>query len=107
MKGFGKILILVLVLAIGVAAIYFIASNGGKKVVTPAPSTDPGDPGEKVASADDEDGKPKVSGPQPQIKFEETVYDWGEVYQNKKVVHIFKFKNTGQADLKIDKVKSG
>ena len=40
-------------------------------------------------------------------EYEQTVYDWGEVYQNKKVIHIFKFKNTGKADLVIDQVKSG
>lgn len=91
MKIAVTIIVLVVVLALGLAGIYFVASNGGNKVVA--------------------EGKPDslaiATGPQPKIQFEKTVYDWGTVYQNEKVVHVFKFKNVGQVDLNIDKVKSG
>jgi hypothetical protein len=105
MKGFGKIVILVIVLAVGAAAIYLVAANGGKKVTPPATTTTNTE--ETVASPSGDQPKPEVTGPQPKIEFEETVYDWGQVYQDAKVIHIFKFKNTGEADLTIDKVKSG
>jgi hypothetical protein len=111
MKGIGKILILVIVIAVGAAAIYLVAANGGKKVTPPAATTtepeETKEPEETVATPGGEQVKPVVTGPQPNIEFEEAVFDWGQVYQDAKVIHIFKFKNTGEADLVIDKVKSG
>ena len=35
------------------------------------------------------------------MSFEEEVYDFGDITQGEKVVHIFKFKNTGKTDLVI------
>jgi hypothetical protein len=46
------------------------------------------------------------SGPQPDIEFEEPVYNFGTVQKGEKVTHVFKFKNQGQGLLKIKKVKS-
>jgi hypothetical protein len=44
--------------------------------------------------------------PQPDIKFKEKVYDFGTIEKGEKAVHIFRFKNEGQALLKIGKVKT-
>lgn len=44
---------------------------------------------------------------QPQISFDSTHYDAGEVYESDEVVHTFTFKNTGTAQLNINKVKPG
>jgi len=102
-----KILLMVFVIAIGATAIYLVASNGGKEVAAPAAPTESG---AKVASKSgtEEQPVPEVpEGPHPRIQFEETVYDWGQVYQDAKVIHIFKFKNVGQVDLNVNKVKSG
>lgn len=104
MKSFGKIMLMVFVIAIGATAIYLTASNGGKQVVAPATPTGTET---EVASQTEAEEKPVPTGPHPRIQFEETVHDWGEVYQETKVIHIFKFKNVGQVDLNIDKVKSG
>lgn len=42
----------------------------------------------------------------PDIEFTALEYDFGEVDQGDTVEHIFKFKNLGDADLVIDRVKS-
>ncbi|MEW5801130.1 MAG: DUF1573 domain-containing protein [bacterium] len=42
----------------------------------------------------------------PQITFPETSFDFGEIYQNKKVNHIFSFKNIGDQVLNINGVKT-
>jgi hypothetical protein len=52
-----------------------------------------------VAPAQD-DGKPV-------ILIEVKRHDFGEVYEQDKYRHDFKVKNTGTADLKIEKVKPG
>ena len=96
----GRTFALVIILVIGVAAIYLVASNAGNKVV---PSVTEGD---KTDSEGKTVAKPAPTGPQPRIQFEELVYDWGKVYQNQKVPHVFKFKNVGKADLVIENVKS-
>ena len=101
----SRTLTLFVILIIGVAAIYLVASNVGNKVV---PTTAEGEKtttaGETVAGKTI--AKPSPTGPQPRIKFEETVYNWGTVYQNTKVPHVFKFKNVGESDLVIEKVRS-
>jgi hypothetical protein len=42
-----------------------------------------------------------ADGKYPVITFEEEEYDFGTIKQGNKVVHDFKFKNTGEADLLI------
>ena len=96
----SRALALAVILIVGVAAIYLVASNAGNKVV---PSVAEGD---KAVAGGKADAKTVPSGPQPRIQFEETVHDWGTVYQNAKVPHVFKFKNVGKSDLIIEKVKS-
>lgn len=49
--------------------------------------------------------KETVGGSQPNIQFEELVYDFGNARQQEIVVHEFKFKNAGDATLVISKVK--
>ena len=44
---------------------------------------------------------------QPKIEFIETEYNLGEMHQNKKKSHIFKFRNSGTETLIIEKVKAG
>lgn len=43
---------------------------------------------------------------QPNIQFDEKVFDFGEAPQRDSVVHIFKFVNTGDETLRIEKVRS-
>lgn len=43
---------------------------------------------------------------EPQIQFDETDFDFGQIYQNEEVSHEFRFRNTGGATLTIDKVTS-
>jgi len=40
------------------------------------------------------------------IEFTETTFDFGTMYQNEEVTHLFTFRNVGGAPLKIGKVKS-
>ncbi|MBM4055589.1 MAG: DUF1573 domain-containing protein [Planctomycetes bacterium] len=42
----------------------------------------------------------------PKIEFEEDKYNFGKIYSGEKVTHKFKFKNLGDGELIIDKVKS-
>jgi len=44
---------------------------------------------------------------QPVITFAHTDFDFGEVEQGDDVEHIFTFRNTGNADLIIERVRSG
>ncbi len=43
---------------------------------------------------------------QPRIEFDEITFDFGSMYQNDEVVHQFRFRNTGDATLKIENVKT-
>jgi hypothetical protein len=40
------------------------------------------------------------------IQFSETSFDFGSMYQNEEVTHLFTFRNVGNSVLKIEKVKS-
>jgi hypothetical protein len=44
-------------------------------------------------------------GPLTSISFDETSYDFGEVKEGEKVVHVYKFKNTGKEPLVISNAK--
>lgn len=66
------------------------------KKAPPAKAAEPGAP----APAATPDGK------QPKIVFEEKEYDFGKIMGADKVEHVFKFRNEGKADLKIDKVNT-
>ena len=44
--------------------------------------------------------------PRPRIEFEEDTWDFGTIYQSAEVSHAFVFRNTGNAVLKIGKVRS-
>lgn len=44
-------------------------------------------------------------GPLTTIEFEEDTYDFGEVMEGEKVVHVYKFKNTGKEPLVISNAK--
>ncbi len=52
-----------------------------------------------------ENGEKKVVK-QPDITFKEPVFNFGKVYRGNKVVHVFKFINTGKDELLIEKVRS-
>ena len=43
----------------------------------------------------------------PKIQLDETSFDFGTVYQNKRLKHPFTFKNIGTGVLLISKVKAG
>lgn len=44
-------------------------------------------------------------GPLTSLQFEEDTYDFGEIMEGEKVVHIYKFKNTGKEPLVISNAK--
>jgi hypothetical protein len=44
--------------------------------------------------------------PAPRVEFAETSFDFGTIYQGEDVSHTFVFRNTGNAPLKIEKVRS-
>lgn len=46
------------------------------------------------------------TGPQPKIVFDGKEHNFGEVLGLDKIEHVFKFRNEGKADLKIDKVNT-
>lgn len=40
-----------------------------------------------------------ANGKTTSVKFDETSYDWGTIAENEKMIHVFKFKNTGANDM--------
>ncbi len=48
---------------------------------------------------------PVPVGPLTSITFDEDTYDFGEVLEGEKVVHVYKFKNTGKEPLVISNAK--
>jgi hypothetical protein len=64
--------------------------------------------GSGAAAADESTQTAAASedGGQAAIAFESTEFDFGEVDQGEKVEHIFSFKNTGNGNLIIEKVRS-
>ena len=40
-----------------------------------------------------------ANGKTTSAKFDETSYDWGTIAENEKMIHVFKFKNTGTNDM--------
>jgi hypothetical protein len=50
---------------------------------------------------------PEVSQGTPAIQIPESTYDFGEVPEGGEVVHDFKIKNTGKAELVIERVQPG
>lgn len=48
---------------------------------------------------------PVPVGPLTSLSFEEDTYDFGEVMEGEKVVHVYKFKNTGKEPLVISNAK--
>lgn len=43
----------------------------------------------------------------PKIEFDEIIHNFGDVKQNVELIHFFTFKNTGDSNLVIEKVKAG
>lgn len=58
---------------------------------------------ENIATAAERDAS---SNKAPEITFDETEYDFGNIAKGTKVEHLFKFKNTGDAPLTIVDAKS-
>jgi hypothetical protein len=59
----------------------------------------------KPSAGESRDGAQATEG--PRILIEETVYDFGEVYEGTTVDHGFTVKNTGSAVLNISQVRPG
>ena len=49
--------------------------------------------------------KPAPKVPRPKISVDQAVYDFGKVPVNGRVSHVFKIKNTGAANLTIDRTE--
>jgi hypothetical protein len=47
----------------------------------------------------------KPEGPLPAFKFEQTNYNFGQIKEGEKVIHSYKFQNTGEAPLIIENVQ--
>jgi len=48
----------------------------------------------------------ETSQPGPSITFEESSFDFGDIHQGDKVMHVFNFENTGDAPLIISNVQT-
>lgn len=47
-----------------------------------------------------------LNNPTPKIQFEETTFDFGIIGQNKKITHIYPFRNAGEKPLCIEKIET-
>lgn len=86
------------------AAIVFVAACAS--IVRAADGTEAKQPasGEQPAAQQKkQDGSVKA----PRIVFDARVHDFGDSAQNSRLKHTFAFKNSGGAELDIQKVKSG
>jgi hypothetical protein len=72
----------------------------------PSPAADIASPAEVIAPAQPETSATIPSGPMPRIVFDSTTHDFGEALGVEKVEHVYRFRNEGRADLKIDKVST-
>jgi len=70
-------------------------ANGNKTNMSGNPNTTPGQPSPPPGAT------AAPAGPATTIKFEQDLYDFGQIKQGETVEHIFKFTNTGQHDLVI------
>ena len=94
-----KAAFLILIISVGLAVINLVAAGDeGTSVQAPVLSK---------AEQSKSSRPPTETEPQPDIEFEELVYNFGEIYQGEKVTHVFKFKNLGLGVLKIVKIKPG
>ncbi len=59
----------------------------------------------KICLANEEEKKNEINK-HPDILFEKSDYDFGEIFRGEKVEHIYKFKNNGNGALMISKVKT-
>src|SRR6187402_1557444 len=50
-----------------------------------------------ISNSESADGKAEID--QPEMTFEEEVFDFGKIIQGEKVTHAFTFKNTGKKSL--------
>jgi hypothetical protein len=110
MKKHQPIIAIVGFFAIFLAAILLSAKFAGQTKPAGGPTVSAnksadGSPAETAKPA----SEPKASANQkpPQAVFPETVYDAGEVEAGTDVSHIFKVKNTGPGELKIEQVNPG
>ncbi len=90
-----------------------VIANCQKEESGPAEATQevPAAPSEQIAL---KQGTEEVEAPQagsteagqPRIAFEQKDYDFGELESGEKVEHVYKFRNTGDGLLVINKVRS-
>lgn len=71
---------------------------GGCNSAPPAPTPVEGEASEPTVAAEPEAGVPKIAA-------DEAVFDFGAINPTGKVEHVFKIKNAGTADLKIERVQ--
>jgi hypothetical protein len=72
---------------------------GGCNSAPPAPAPSEAEPAdENAVAAEPENGVPKIAADEP-------VFEMGAIKPTDKVDHVFKIRNTGTADLKIERVQ--
>jgi hypothetical protein len=86
-------------LALSVVALTIL---GGCNSSAPAPTPSADEPAGETAVA--ATAEPEATAA-PKIEAEEPVFDFGSIKPTERVDHVFKIKNTGTADLKIERVQ--
>jgi hypothetical protein len=101
MKKFGILMFSALMLSGMMACEKSATAEGGNgdSTSTAAATTTPGDPNATTA-------EPVNNMPLTTAEFMEESFNFGEVAEGDKVVHTFKFKNTGSNPLHVDNVKA-
>jgi Protein of unknown function (DUF1573) len=84
------------------------ANTQGGTSITPTPiNTTPGvTPATVIPGANGAAPAAVPSGPVTDVKFAETEHDWGTIKEGDKMIHIFKFTNTGKEPLIISDAKA-
>jgi len=85
----------------------FIGCKGAAETEKQKAATTGGTQSKEVTSAITEKKDEVPQGPVTKIEFEETIYDFGEVFEGTKVRHEFVFTNVGDEPLVIENAKGG
>ncbi len=110
MKKFASYLFVSLMLVFTVACNKGAKTEGGdaaktENSTTTAPAADPNAATASTNPADPNAAQVDPNVPKTTVQFEESEYNFGKIKEGDKVVHNFKFKNTGKEPLIINSAK--
>ena len=100
MNSFKSLVLAFVVIALATSCKKDGSADAANQPIVPATAT-PAAPGATTTPAE----ATIPVGPLTSVEFEETEFNFGEIMEGEKIVHVFKFKNTGSEPLVISKAE--